>query len=101
MPKSATTRLHEDLQDLSTEVTDHLRDAARRTGDEAAAALHRSSEALTRATQRLGRELRDGARDSTDLAVRTGLAHPAATTALAAVLVAVIGYLALRPKGDF
>lgn len=101
MPKSAAHRLHEDLQDLSTEITDHLRDAAEKTGEDAAAALKKSSDALARAARRLGHDLSDRARDGTDLAVRTGLAHPAVTAVMAAAAVAMIGYLIARPRMEF
>ncbi len=100
MPKSAATRLQEDLRDLSLEITDHLRDAARTTGDDAVAALHRSSDALSRAARRLGADLRVQTRDSTRQAVELTRAHPLAAVGALALATAVIGYLLTRGRSD-
>lgn len=100
MTKSAVTRLNEDLHDIATETADYLKDAARTTGDEAAAALHRSSDAITRTAQRLGKDLRTRAGSSTTRAMQATRSHPVAAAALLGAGAAVITYLATRRHSD-
>jgi len=98
--RSAATRLNEDLRDIATETAKQLKGATRRTGDEATAALHRSSDVIMRAAQRLGQDLRTRAGSSTTRAMQASRSHPVATAALIGAGAAVITYLATRRQPD-
>ena len=100
MTKSAATRLNEDMHDIATETADHLKDAARKTGDEAVAALHRSSDAITKTAKRLRHDLRSRAGSSTTRAMQATRSHPMAAVALLSAGAAVITYLATRRPSD-
>lgn len=90
MTKAA--KLNEDIRELVSGITDDLREAGDETGEEAAAALERSSKALTKAARRLSDELRDTGQDALD-GVR---AHPVATAAVIASAAALLGLVLSR-----
>ncbi len=98
MPKSAAVRLHDDLQDLKTEIAEHLHDAAQKTGDEAAAALRRSSDAVSRAARRLGQDLRDQTLDSARHTAEVARTHPVTTVSLILLAASAIGLLLARDR---
>jgi len=99
MTTSALKTLSHDLHALADEATDHLKEAAEKTGSEAADAIARSTHAISRAADRLrdeadtsiaraGGKLSDAARD-----------HPAAaglvTSVVTSALVALAATFAL------
>ncbi len=88
MPKSAFKTLSEDLQALADEASDHLKDAALKTGADATEAVTRSTHAVARAAARLREEAEAAAEMSRDKIVDTVEAHPAA--AAASVIVSMV-----------
>lgn len=98
MPKSAAVRLHDDLQDLKAEIAEHLHDAAQKTGDDAAAALRRSSDAISRAARRLGQDLRDQTLESARHTTEAARTHPATTAALILLAASVVGLFLMRDR---
>jgi ElaB/YqjD/DUF883 family membrane-anchored ribosome-binding protein len=96
MSASAASRLNDDIQTLSAEVSEHLRDAADKTGDDAKAALERSAAALTKAAHRLSEDVRHTSRNMGAQAVAEVRDRPVATTALVAIAATLIGLVAIR-----
>ena len=91
-----TEMLNRDIHELVSEITEDLRQAADKTGDEAAEAMRRSSKALRKAAKRLGEELQDVGED----AVEGVKAHPIATAAVIASAAALIGFALTRRAGE-
>ena len=93
---SKSSKLNRDIHELVSEITEDLRQAADRTGDEAAEAMRRSSKALRKAAKRLGEELKDTGQD----AVEGVKSHPIATAAVVASAAALIGFALSRRAGE-
>lgn len=105
MPKSAFKTLSEDLQALADEASDHLKDAALKTGADATEAVTRSTHAVARAAARLREEAEAAAEMSRDKIVDTVEAHPAAASVIVSMVtsavVALAATFALRSGGAF
>ena len=94
MTHSALKTLSHDLYAFADEATDHLKDAARKTGSEATDAVARSTRAITRAADRLRDEAEvkaANAREHLSASVRD---HPMAATFGSSVVVSVLIALA-------
>ncbi|MBU1273618.1 MAG: hypothetical protein KJ728_10360 [Alphaproteobacteria bacterium] len=94
MPKSAFKTLSEDLQALADEASDHLKDAALKTGADATEAVTRSTHAVARAAARLREEAEAAAEMSRDKIVDTVEAHPAAASVIVSMLTSAVVALA-------
>lgn len=95
MPKRADT-LNRDIPKILNAMSDDLRRAADKTGEEAVAALHRSSRTLGRAARQLNAELRHAGHN----AIEGVKAHPVATAAVIAAAAALLGLALSRRGGD-
>lgn len=100
MTQSTADKLNQDVQDLVTEVADNLKAAARKTGKEANEALHRSSEALSKATERLVGEARRTSTAAGKQVMDEVRAHPVTTAALVASAAALLGVLVARLNAE-
>lgn len=92
----AAEKLNWDIHELVSEITEDLREAADKTGDEAAEAMRRSSKALRKAAKRLGEELKETGQEAAEQ-VKT---HPIATAAVIASAAALIGFALSRRGGS-
>lgn len=78
MTKSPLKTLSHDLHAFADEATDHLKDAAKKTGSEATDAIARSSKAIARAADRLREEAETSAANTREHVSATVRDHPAA-----------------------
>tara|TARA_R110000787_G_scaffold48227_3_gene116390 strand:+ start:378 stop:683 length:306 start_codon:yes stop_codon:yes gene_type:complete len=100
MTRSAADKLNQDVQALVTEVADNLKTAAQKTGKDANEALQRSSEALSRATERLVGEARKTSSAAGKQVIDEVRAHPVTTAALVASAAALLGVLVARLNAE-
>lgn len=82
MTHTTLKTLSRDLHDLADEATDHLKDAARKTGSEANDAVTRSTKAITRAADRLRDEAESSAATARAQMSETVRAYPVSTGAI-------------------
>lgn len=90
MTHSALKTLSHDLQAFADEASDHLQDAARKTGSEAGEAIARSAKAITRAADRLHDEAEAGTANAGRHLSATVRDHPIATNVGASFLMSLI-----------
>lgn len=99
MTHSALQTLSHDLHAFAEEATDHLKDAAKKTGIEANDAVARSTKAITRAADRLRDEAQTTAANARDTLSATARDHPIAanfgTSVIVSLLVALAATFAL------
>ena len=94
MTQSAAEILSRDLFALADEAGDHLKDAARKSGTEATEALQRSTQAITRAADRLRDQAETSAVTTREQVAATVRAYPVTAGVAAAAAIAVIATLA-------
>lgn len=94
MTNSALKTLSHDLHAFADEATDHLKDAARKTGSEATDAVARSTKAITRAADRLRDEAEVKAASASKHLAATVRDHPHAANFTSSVVVSVLIALA-------
>ena len=94
MTQSALKTLSRDLHALADEATDHLKDAARKTGTEAGDAVARSTKAITRAADRLRDEAEVSAANVREHLSATVRDHPIAANVTSSVVISVLVALA-------
>lgn len=99
MTKSTLNTLSHDLHAFADEATDHLKDAASKTGSEASDAVTRSTHAITRAADRLREEAEATAANTREHLSSTVRDHPAAagviTSFVTSAFVALLATFAL------
>lgn len=94
MTHSALKTLSHDLHALADEATDHLKDAAMKTGSEATDAVARSTRAIARAADRLRDEAEVKAADAREHLAATVRDHPFAANVTSSLVVSVLIALA-------
>lgn len=95
MTQSALKTLSRDLHALADEATDHLKDAAQKTGAEAAEAVARSTKAITQAADRLRDAAGASAVSAREQVSATVRAYPLTTGVVAGVIGALAATFAL------
>ena len=95
MTHATLKTLSRDLHDLADEATDHLKDAARKTGSEASDAIARSTKAITLAADRLRDEAETSAATTRAQVSETVRAYPVSTSVFAGAVVALLATFAL------
>ncbi len=90
MKSSALKTLSHDLHTLADEATDHLKDAAKKTGAEATEAVARSTRAITRAADRLRDEAEISASNAREHFSATVRDHPVAANVTSSLVVSVL-----------
>ncbi|MBB5747561.1 hypothetical protein [Brevundimonas variabilis] len=93
MTHTTLKTLSRDLHDLADEATDHLKDAARKTGSDASDAVTRSTKAITRAADRLRDEAESSAATARAQVSETVRAYPVSTGAI--IVAALLATFAL------
>lgn len=99
MSQSVVETMSRDIHDLTSEVVEHLRDATRRTSEDANAAFHRSSEVLSRAAHRLEARGRETSRLASRQMMTSVQEHPLTTTAIIASIAILLALAASRVNG--
>ena len=94
MTQFALKTLSHDLHAFADEATDHLQDAARKTGSEASDAVARSTKAITRAADRLRDEAETTAANAREHMSASVRDHPIAATFGSTVIVSLVVALA-------
>jgi len=94
MTHATLKTLSRDLHDFADEATDHLTDAAKKTGSDATDAIARSTKAITRAADRLRDEAETSAANAREHLSATVRDHPMAATFGSSVIVSVLVALA-------
>ena len=89
MTQSALKTLSRDLHALADEASDHLKDAAKKTGVEATEAIARSTHAITRAADRLRDEAESSATTTREQVSATVRAYPVTTGVVACAVAAL------------
>lgn len=95
MSRTVAERLEKDIHDLVAEISDDLKNAAEKSGEEAAVAMRRSANVMRRAANRLASELQGAGEDT----LQAAKAHPYATAALIASAAALIGLAVSHRSG--
>ena len=95
MTHATRKTLSRDLHDFADEATDHLKDAAKKTGLEASDAMARSTRAITRAADRLRDEAETSAATTRAQVSETVRAYPVSTSVVAGAIVALLATFAL------
>ncbi|WGM47971.1 hypothetical protein KOAAANKH_02857 [Brevundimonas sp. NIBR10] len=95
MTHAALKTLSRDLHDFADEATDHLKDAAKKTGSEASDAIARSTKAITRAADRLRDEAENSAATTRAQVSETVRAYPVSTSVVTGAIVALLATFAL------
>ena len=95
MTHATLKSLSRDLQDFADEATDHLKDAARKTGSEATDAMARSTRAITRAADRLRAEGEASASATRAQVSETVRAYPVSTSVVVGAIAAFLATFAL------
>lgn len=93
--QATTKSLSRDLHDFAEEATDHLKDAASKTGSEASDAIARSTRAITRAADRLRHEAETSAATTRAQVSETVRAYPVSTSVVAGAILALLATFAL------
>jgi len=94
MTRSALKTLSQDLHTLADEATDHLKDAARKTGTEASEAVARSTQTITRAADRVRTEAETSAANAREHLSATIRDHPVAANVTSSLILSVLVALA-------
>ena len=95
MTHATLKTLSRDLHDFADEATDHLKDAAKKTGSEASEAIARSTKAITRAVDRLREEAETSAAATRAQVSETVRTYPVSTSVVAGAIVALLATFAL------
>lgn len=95
MTQSPLKTLSRDLHALADEASDHLKDAAKKTGSEATDAITRSTHAITRAADRLRDEAETSAVSAREQVSATVRAYPVTTGVIAGAVAALAATFAL------
>lgn len=98
MARTITKRISSEVDDLLDDVAHNLRKMAKHLSEDAGDALSDSAGALAESTLTLIAEAKAGSRKLAGKAAEQARAHPAATAAIAAGAVAVIGVALARRK---
>lgn len=96
MSRTAVQKLSHDLEGIAHEVSEHLQDAAQKTGSDASDAVRRSAKGLEKALERI----RSDTQHEGEKVIAGVRGHPAVSAALAvSALVAVALVFAARRFG--
>lgn len=95
MTQSALKTLSRDLHALADEASDHLKDAAKKTGADASEAITRSTHAITRAADRLRDEAESSATTTREQVSATVRAYPVTIGVIAGAVAALAATFAL------
>ncbi|CAL1690575.1 hypothetical protein MMB232_00703 [Brevundimonas subvibrioides] len=95
MTHATLKTLSRDLHDFADEASDHLKDAARKTGTDASEALALSSKAISRAADRLRDEAENSAATTRAQMSETVRAYPVSTSVVAGAVVALLATFVL------
>lgn len=90
MTHATLNTLSRDLNDFADEATDHLKDAARKTGSDATEAVARSTRAITRAADRLRDEAETSAARARAQVSETVQAYPVSTSVVVGTIAALL-----------
>ena len=95
MTHATLKTLSRDLHDFADEASDHLKDAAQKTGSEASVAIARSTKAISRAADRLRDEAEASAVTARAQVSETVRAYPVSTSVVAGAVLALLATFAL------
>jgi ElaB/YqjD/DUF883 family membrane-anchored ribosome-binding protein len=95
MTHTALKTLSHDLHALADEASDHLKDAAKKTGTEATDAVARSTKAISRAADRLRDEAETSAANAREHLSATVRDHPVATNLGSSFVLSLVVALAV------